>query len=179
MRPMSSKFIPEHIDPFRHAEQSLQLDGAVKVSEMQRLSSSLNGRDELVDVHLEFGKDEQGITFIKGDLKTKLNLQCQRCMGPFEYEIISSFLLGVVNTLEEANALPEHYEPALAKDGQLALRELIEDELILNMPIIPRHEPEDCQVSLPADAGWEQGKEKNPFQVLESLKHKQRKEGGE
>lgn len=179
MRPMSLKFIPEHIDPFRYAEQSLKLDGAVKVAEMQRLSSSLQPGDELVDVHLEFGKDEQGVTFIKGDLKTKLTLQCQRCMEPFGYEIISNFLLGVVTTLDEANALPDHYEPALAKEGQLALRELIEDELILNMPIIPRHEPEDCHVSLPADAGWEHGKEKNPFHVLETLKQKQRKEGGE
>ena len=88
MRPMSEKFIPEYIDPFRYAEQSLKLDGPVKVSEMQRLSSSLNSGDELVAVHLEFGVDEQGITFIKGDLKTKLTLQCQRCMEPFGYEII-------------------------------------------------------------------------------------------
>ena len=180
MRPMSEKFIPEHIDPFRYAEQSLKLDGAVKIADMHRLSSSLNEvGDETVAVHLEFGVDEQGITFIKGDLKTNLTLQCQRCMEPFKYEIISNFLLGVVTTLDEANALPDHYEPALAKEGQLALRELIEDELILNMPIIPRHEPEDCHVTLPvADAGWEEGKRKNPFQVLESLK-KQRKEGGE
>lgn len=100
-------------------------------------------------------------------------LQCQSCLEPFSYEIMSDFVLGIVNTLDEANALPERYEPALAHDGSLTLREMIEDEIILNLPIIPRHEPEDCKVKLPLkDAGWEQGKGENPFRVLESLKHK-------
>lgn len=177
---MSEKFIPEHIDPFRYAEQNLHLDGAVKIMDLHRLSSLLDSSDDVVAVDLQFGRDEQGITFLKGHLKTKLTLQCQRCMEPYSYEIMSDFALGVVNTLDEANALPERYEPALAKEGNLALRELVEDEIILNLPIIPRHEPEECKVKLPlADSGWEQGKGENPFRVLESLKHKQRKESGE
>lgn len=175
MRGMSEKFIPEHIDPFRYAEQNLALSGTVKVSEMKRLSENLGTTNETVAVDLQFGVDEQRITFLKGRLQTKLCLQCQRCMEPFIYEIISDFLLGIVNTLEEANALPEHYEPALAQEGQLALRELIEDEIILNLPIIPRHEPDECKVKLPlADSGWEQGERDNPFHVLKALKDKQK-----
>lgn len=170
---MPEKFIPEHIDPFRFAEQSLQIDGVVKIADMHRLSSSLDAHDSVVNVSLQFGVDEQGITFIDGSLKTQLTLQCQRCMGPFTYEIISSFMLGIVNTLDEANSLPERYEPALAKEGSLALRDLIEDEIILNLPIIPRHEPENCNVKLPLkDSGWEASGRENPFQVLESLKGK-------
>ena len=173
---MSEKFIPEHIDPFRFAEQNLRLDGIVKIIDMHRLSANLSSNNDPVEVSLQFGVDEQGITYLKGHLKTKLALQCQRCMEPFIYEIISDFVLGIVNTLEEVDALPEGYEPAMAKEGQLALRELIEDELILNLPIIPKHEPEDCKVKLPlADSGWEQGKGENPFHVLESLKLKRRK----
>lgn len=170
------KFIPEHIDPFRYAEQNLHIDGVVKIADMQRLSSNLSSiGNDIVAVNLQFGVDEQKITFLKGHLATKLTLQCQRCMEPFIYEIISDFHLGIVSTLDEANALPEHYEPALAKEGNLALRELIEDELILNLPIIPRHEPEDCKVKLPLkDSGWEQGKGESPFHVLKSLKDKQR-----
>lgn len=172
---MSEKFIPEHIDPFRYAEQNLRLDGVVKIADMQRLSSNLSSNEDVVAVNFQFGKDEQGVTFLKGHLKTQLLLQCQRCMEPFSYEIMSDFVLGIVSTLDEANALPERYEPAMAKDGELALRELIEDELILNLPIIPRHEPEDCKVKLPLiDSGWEQDKGDNPFHVLKSLKDKRK-----
>jgi uncharacterized protein len=176
---MHEKLIPEHIDPFRYAEQSLSLVGQVKIVDMERLSANLGvaPNNDAVDVSLEFGVDEQGITFLKGHLKALLRLQCQRCLEPFIYEIISDFVLGIVNTLDEANALPDQYEPALAKEGSLALRELIEDEIILNLPIIPRHEPEECKVKLPlVDSGWEkgEGKGENPFQVLQSLKDKHR-----
>ena len=173
---MSEKFIPEHIDPFLYTKQELALDGFVKLTDMQRLSANLLNNNGTVEVNLKFGVDEQRINFLNGRLHTKLTLQCQRCMEPYIYEIMSDFALGIVNTLDEANALPEQYEPALSKESSLALRELIEDEIILNLPIIPRHEPEQCKVKLPLqDAGWEQqGKGDNPFQVLESLKHKHR-----
>lgn len=172
---MSEKFIPEHIDPYRYAEQSLSVDGLVKISDMKRLSANVVPTPDTVTVNLQFGIDEQGITFLKGRVHAKLTLQCQRCMEAYIYEIMSDFALGIVNTLDEANELPEHYEPALATEENLALRELIEDEIILNLPIIPRHEPEDCKVKLPLkDSGWEQGESENPFHVLKTLKQKQR-----
>jgi len=172
MRPMSEKLIPEHIDPFRYAEQGLLLEGGVHIVDMPRLKEAVHDHQGLVWAVLQFGVDEQGIHFLRGNLKATLVLQCQRCMEPFICEIIPHFALGIVNTLDEANTLPEQYEPALARENDLALRELIEDEIILNLPIIPRHEPEACQVKLPlTDSGWEQGKGENPFHVLESLKH--------
>jgi uncharacterized protein len=175
MRHMSEKIIPEHIDPFRYAEQGLGLDGILKVSEMQRLAASLVDKNAIVNVNLQFGIDEQKMTYLNGHLETSLSLQCQRCMEPLVYEIMSDFSLGVVSTLDEANSLPEQYEPAMAVEGNLALRDLIEDEIILNLPIIPKHEPEQCKVKLPlVDSGWEQGKGENPFQVLESLKEKRK-----
>ena len=172
---MSEKFIPEHVDPFRLAEQNLHLDGTAKLIDMHRLNATRPHADdkERVAVNLHFGVDEQGLTYLKGHLQAHVNLQCQRCMEPFVYEIISDFALGIVRTLDEEKALPEQYEPAMVQEGQLALRELIEDELLLNLPIIPRHEPEECKVKLPlADSGWEESKGENPFQVLKALKDK-------
>lgn len=171
------KFIPEYVDPYRLAEQNLHLDGLVKLVDMHRLKSSCLsvGEDENVSVNLHFGIDEQKLPYIKGHLKANLGLQCQRCLERLTYEIISDFALGIVKSLDEEKALPDQYEPAMVHEGQLALRELIEDELILNLPIIPRHEPEVCHVQLPhADAGWKESESENPFKVLQSLKHKQK-----
>lgn len=173
---MSEKLIPEHIDPERYAEQGLSLDGILKIADMQRLSANLNTNEAIVGVKLQFGIDEQKITFLNGHIDTKLALQCQRCMEPLVCEIISDFSLGIVNTLDEANSLPEQYEPAMAVEGSLALRDLIEDEIILNLPLIPKHEPQECKVKFPLvdDSGRDQGRGENPFHVLESLKHKRR-----
>ena len=172
------KFIPEYVEPFRLAEQNLQLDGLVKLVDMHRLNTSLmnTGENDTVTVSLKFGMDEQRLPYIKGHLQVVLGLQCQRCLERFNYEIMSDFALGIVKSLDEEKALPEQYEPAMVQDGQLALRELIEDELILNLPIIPRHEPEECVVKLPhADSGWKQQDDsENPFKVLQSLKHKEK-----
>lgn len=171
------KYIPEFVDPYRLAEQSLQLDGLVKLVDMQRLKAScMNiGDTDAATVSMQFGVDEQKQPYIKGHMHADLGLQCQRCLERFTYEIISDFALGIVKSLDEEKALPDHYEPAMVRDGQLALRELIEDELILNLPIIPRHEPDVCKVKLPhADAGWDESESENPFKVLQSLKHKQK-----
>lgn len=176
---MSEKFIPENVDPFRLAEQNLRIDGAVKIVDMQRLNASRKSDtqfpDEVAAVDLHFGVDEQGQTFLKGHLNAQLNLQCQRCMEHLSCEIISDFALGVVKTLDEAKVLSRQYEPALVKnDGQLALRDLIEDELILNLPIIPRHESQECKIKLPlAEISWEKERGESPFQILQTLKEKQ------
>ncbi len=171
---MSEKFIPEHVDPYRYADQGLALDGSIKMADTPRLSAAVSivGKEDIA-VKVQFGVDEQGITFLKGQVKVQFSLQCQRCMQPYIYEIMSDFVLGVVKTLDEANALPESYEPAVTKEGQLALRELIEDEIILNLPMIPRHEPDTCPVKLPlTDSGLEQERRENPFHVLAGLKDK-------
>jgi uncharacterized protein len=173
---MSEQFIPEYVDPFRLAEQGIRLKGTVHLCHMQRLHTSLNTNDHPVKVDLQFGIDEQKITFLRGRVEARITLQCQRCMEPFFYEMASDFSLGIVNTLDEANRLPECYEPALVQEGSLAVREVIEDELILSLPIIPKHSPENCSVTLPlTDSGWEQDQMNNPFRVLESLKYKQSK----
>lgn len=171
---MSAKLIPEHVDPFRHAEQRLGLDGVVNLQDMQRLSSNIvAGQTGQVAVRLQFSVDEQHINCLKGHLETTVMLQCQRCMEPYSYEIITDFVLGVVNTLDEANSLPEQYEPALARDGELALWDLIEDEIILNLPIIPKHEPDACKIVIPpAEEKAVTEKDASPFKVLESLKQK-------
>ena len=169
---MSEKFIPEHIDPFRYAEQGLTLSGAVKLENLHRIANNLNSLEGKVHVDLSFHMDDHKIANIKGKLEATLTLQCQRCMGPFIYEIMADFALGVVNTLKEANALPEHYEPVIAEEGgQLSLYQVVEDELILGLPIIPKHEPEVCAVKLETtETGVGQDKTKNPFHVLETLK---------
>lgn len=167
---MSEKLIPEHVDPFRYAEQRLSLSGIVKIQDMQRVSANVVPVEgAFVTVDLQFGVDEQKISYIKGHLDTTVTLQCQRCMEPYNYEIMADFVLGIANTLLEANAFPEQYEPVLVKEGSLALRELIEDELILNLPIVPRHEADDCKVVFPSS---ETKKGDSPFHVLESLKKK-------
>ena len=92
-------------------------------------------------------------------------------MQPFKYAIIGDFVLGIVQSTEEAEALSAQYDPVLMKDGMLFPSDLIEDELLVNLPIVPMHDIADCKIKLPLVANDAVSVEKeNPFKVIESLR---------
>lgn len=180
---MFDERLPVHIDPIRMADTRRLLQGHVVLAEMARLCEALVEQDGEVEVSLEFGIDEEGIRYMRGHLRADVVLECQRCLEPMRHAIDSSFALGMVRSNSEAEALPSHYEP-LQLDGQpVFLRDLIEDELLLTLPIVPRHERHECGVDLEAsgqppqqteheDAG--EAEKANPFSVLSGLKTDQK-----
>lgn len=172
---MPKEYLPLKIDPFRFADNATRLHGFLSIEKMQRLSESLAADKGDVEVDIAFGVDEQGHRFLKGNLTTHLILQCQRCMESFDYEIIDDFLWGIVQTEEEASKLPNNYDPLVIKGVDFYIQDLIEDELIVSLPIVPMHEPEVCKVKLPliAESDTLAGVEKdNPFKVIELLRTK-------
>ncbi len=172
---MSPKLIPKYIDPSRYTGQQLRLQGVLPVVLMTRVQSHLLDTNGELKVELQFGVDTQNQPFLQGHIEVSLKLQCQRCMEALPYEIMADFALGIVKSLGEAENLPKQYEPVLiGEQGLIALRELAEDEVILNLPIVPKHAFPDCKVKL-ADSQAKDvpSKEKHPFIVLESLKRQQ------
>jgi uncharacterized protein len=167
--------LPLKVDPFRFADNGLSLDGFLLIKDMTRLCLSLASGEGQVDVDLVFGIDEQGIRYIKGHLVAGLMLQCQRCLEPFKYEIISDFLSGLAHTEEEAGRLPERYDPLVVADGSLVLGDMVEEELIVSLPIVSMHDAKACKAKLPFAAGVEAdvlAEKDNPFKVIKSLRSK-------
>lgn len=174
---MPKTYLPLKVDPFRFADNATQLHGSISVKDMQRLCTSLFSDEGDIDVHLAFGVDEQGIRFMRGHLKTCLKLQCQRCMEPLDYDVIGDFVSGILTSEEEVDGLPERYEPLVVKDATLYIQDVIEDELILDLPLVPMHDLKECKVKLPlmTDSELEMEKE-SPFKVIELLRSKRNTE---
>ncbi len=172
---MHKENLPLKIDPFRFAENGLSLSGFLLIKDMPRLSSSLFSEEGKVNVDMIFGIDEQGIRYVKGHLATHLILQCQRCLESFKYEIIGDFLSGIVHTEKEAEMLPERYDPLVVTDGSLILGDMIEDELIVSLPIVPMHDAKQCKARLPFESNSKAEERENPFKVIESLRSKRNK----
>ena len=167
--------LPNKIDPFRFADNGTHLEGKLLVKEMNRLCTSLNNHAGEVKLSMMFGVDEQGIRFVRGAYSVHLILQCQRCMEPFEYDISGNFLSGIVHTEEEASELPKGYDSLVAKEGMLVIQDVIEDELIVTLPIVPMHNIKDCKMKLPFAIDSEytvESTQENPFKVIELLRHK-------
>lgn len=176
---MSDARLPVHIDPFRMAETRRLLEGNIALAEMARLGESLQDTEGEVSVSLEFGIDNEGIRFVRGHVQAKVCLICQRCLGEMRYPIDSEFLLALVRSTAEAENLPSHYEPLLVDDDPLFLRDIIEDELLLALPIVAMHAPEECSADLSSASQAEKVQEdvntgataeNNPFAVLANLK---------
>jgi uncharacterized protein len=99
-----------------------------------------------------------------------LSLECQRCLKPVavQIEVARDFLF--VHGEEAAAQLDaETDDDVLAMPRVLDLRELVEDELLLEMPLVPRHE--SCPEPLPVPVDDEAPDEApNPFAALAVLK---------
>ena len=104
-------------------------------------------------------------------------LTCQRCLHPVAHTLETERTLRFVPTEEEAARLDETEddEDVLARPRTLNLLELVEDELILALPLVPRHErcPEPLAYEPEAEAPQPEGqaaKAPNPFAALAQLK---------
>lgn len=167
--------LPGKVDPFRFADNRVHVQGKLLVKEMSRLCASLNNDAGEVMANVQFGVDEQGMRYMRGAYSVHLMLQCQRCMEPFEYDISGDFSSGIVHTEEEADLLPKGYDPLILKEGELVIQDVIEDELIISLPLVPMHAVKDCKRKLPFAIDSEQTAEsskENPFKVIELLRYK-------
>lgn len=174
---MHKNHLPLKVDPIRFAENAITLEGILLIKNLPRLCSTLDSDEGDIDLKLTFRKDEQKIPTIRINLSAFLPMKCQRCMESFKYEIIDDFVLGVVNSEEQADELPERLDPVFAKDGELFLGDMIEEEILVRLPIVPMHDSKECIVKFPLVSNVTEELEKtNPFKVIEILRSKRNKE---
>jgi uncharacterized protein len=140
---------------------------------MTRLLATCEARSEHVQVNVKFDVDERGLTVMSGTASALVALTCQRCNELFDHMLEVDFTFSPAKNEEAAEKIPSYYDVIeLNEDGEVNLRELVEEEFILITPLIPRHEIEDC--SADADSVWgelpEELEKPNPFDALKQLK---------
>lgn len=145
---MQTPSLPSRIDPWRLTAEGGRLEGSLALAALPRLVAELNRTDGVASVVLAAGIDRQGVRFIRGALQTGIELVCQRCLGPLRLALDVTVSLGLVRSEAEADRLPEDYEPLLVPEGTIHVADLVEDELLLALPQIPRHEDVgDCEAN--------------------------------
>jgi uncharacterized protein len=164
--------LPLTIDPIKAAQKRLDYVGYYPAQRATRIESP----ESDIECHLSFYYDEQRLCVITIDAKMTLEQTCQRCFKPFVTEVHVMNKFSPVKSDAQAEILPEHYEPVLVNEfGEVDILALIEDEIILSLPIAPVHDSKHCEVSeadmvfgeIPAE-----NEKSNPFAILVSLKNK-------
>jgi uncharacterized protein len=136
--------LPQSIEPLRLVRLGAHLAGNYPIRAMERLKLSLYDDSGVAEFTLEFRRDAEGQPAITGTISADLNAVCQRCLQQLRITVRSNVSLGVVTSHETARVLPPQYEPLLVGESPLPLIELIEDELILALPMVTMHRQEDC-----------------------------------
>ncbi|WOB09466.1 YceD family protein [Piscinibacter gummiphilus] len=170
-------FDPSKLDVEALAKAGASLDGAWPVAELERLAASTvagavpgavtwraAGEHRVVR-----GGEPQVWLHLKAD--TQVMLECQRCLKPVAADVHAerSFLF-VQGESAAAELDADSEDDVLALTRALDLRALVEDELLLELPLVPRHEvcPEPLQTANEEPPVLEE--KPNPFAVLASLK---------
>lgn len=168
--------LPIKIDPIRSAVKRLDFEGIFEAKQMLRLAESSLSLEDDIAVTLSCYTDVQGLVVLKGHAEVPLKLSCQRCNQEMDYLCSAEFLYTPLLKHTEEDELPSEYELLeLDEEGEVDLCELIEDELILSLPIVAMHPEDECPM---ADVSMTWGEidpaaeRPNPFAVLTSLKRK-------
>jgi uncharacterized protein len=171
--PMSSAPFPERIDAVKMFARMGSITADLPLARLQRFSEQLSGtaQTRAVAVDLTFGTDEEGRRLLSGTLDTQVPVACQRCLQDMEIVLHSTLSLLVFDTEEEVEQLPESREGVVMTEDGLDVVALIEDELILSLPMIPMHEDPACnRVLVKLKEGGEPESRPNPFAALAALK---------
>lgn len=139
------KKLPENVDFLKQVERNACFEGAWPVSSFARLAEAICSKQGEVTVRLKFGT-RAGMHCLDGYVQAELELRCERCLEPVKQHIESGFRFGLITSEDEADLLPKEFEPLLVSDSGLSLLDLVEDEILLSLPIVARHDEECSEI---------------------------------
>lgn len=166
--------LPKFIDPVKAATQRSDYQGVVAAKDMMRLAETVYAMDDFASIEVKFDTDAQGLHYFEGEITISVQVQCQRCDEPFAMPVAVSFSYTPVKAGQDIEEIPDIYEPVEVNDhGEIDLLQIIEDEIIVALPLVAMHDERDCKRKA-ADMVFgkiEPAAERpNPFAVLKELK---------
>jgi len=178
-QPSKPRF-PVYVDTRRVFDSENRCIGSLALDRLPRLAEQLASDKASVEAELIFAIGDYGDKEIRGRVAAKLQISCQRCLEPVDLGISDDISLALVANDEEAAKLRPELDPWICSEIKLQLAELIEEQLLLALPLVCVHSENECQRQMnfaapeqdsgPDDTEAEAKADSNPFAVLESLK---------
>lgn len=157
------------VDSVTFAREAGELSGKMAVGNLTRLHDALADNTGEISYRLSGFVNAEDKPALRLSVAGDLKLVCQRCLGPVAYRLDSDLEFELVaqgaelsDPAEEADDVEQIYA-----DPKLDVIGLIEDEVILSLPMVSMHEPGKCQAVAGASAGT--GTD-SPFSKLSALK---------
>ncbi len=157
------------IDSLDFARNGMELRGEIAMAEMPRVQDLLASPEGQVSYVLRGLRDRNGKPMLELTLDGSCQLRCQRCLQGFAYPIrMTSRLLPVPEEeLDEASEEEDGVD-RIPAEVQLNVLDLIEEEILLGLPLAPKHEFGACAAAVESPLP----EARKPFDVLSGLKNK-------
>jgi uncharacterized protein len=173
---MRDRHPPEQLALRKFALSKGQIEGFWPLTRFSRLAPQLANCDGDVACAIVGEVDAVGRPFVHLTVKTQLNVVCQTCLQAMPIEVDNRFSLQLVLREDQIDEDAD-FDPIVVGDEEISLLSLVEDELILSLPVVANHEPDDCKIDAAVLIQHEQHTEvaeetprNNPFAVLSSIK---------
>ncbi len=171
---MQNVKIPVTIDPIRAAAKKLDYEGIICKSDFSRLADMVDGIENDIEVRVSFYKDLSGLHVFEGTARTSVVMTCQRCLESMTLSLDAKFKYSSDETLLKQLELEDEFDCAeLNSFGEVHLYDIIEDELILSLPLVAKHPEEVCpaagRIGTAGGDDIEQDEGNNPFRALGDL----------
>ncbi|MEN9501967.1 MAG: hypothetical protein RI964_1252 [Pseudomonadota bacterium] len=177
--------LPVEVNPFRLVEQRKCLTGILPSKQMPRLADVALEGSEDVSVKLEFVRSPHGLPMIDGYVRGRVVLECQRCLQPVQFLLDAPIHVALTTFQSDDRAEQEGLESWLVEDERLFIQDFVEDEILLALPFVAKHEqceparplieavmelPQESPVIQVAQVDEQANAKKNPFAVLKDWK---------
>ena len=156
------------IDGLDFARKSSEIRGTIAVFDFSRLKDQLFSPEGEVHYKLSGRRDMEGQPQLELQINGHFNLVCQRCLGALAFDLDAAAVFILV---PDESRMPQPEDERddveyIVADAPIDVRALIEDEVLLSLPLAPAHENVNCNDAL--SAAKEQ--KESPFKVLQGLK---------
>ena len=157
------------IDPFEFARDGRGLDGTISLAEFPRLLDVLHEFDGELHVRVGGSCDDERRSWLDVGADGVVILECQRCLERIEFPVaFDSRLQLSASEVDELNwstdVLDDDGFDIISGRQELLIKDIVEDELILLLPVSPMHKA--CVLP---DSGAQSSKP-SPFAALAKLK---------
>jgi uncharacterized protein len=126
----------DHVNAVELAGRTARLERRVGLTQLPRLGEAGALEGTAVRAQLEFGTFEGRVT-VSVSVEGEVLLTCQRCLRPCACSVAESAVLAVV--AHDSDEVPGGYEPLLGDAERLSVTEVIEEQVLLGLPLVPKH----------------------------------------
>ena len=122
------------------AEREATISGEIELRQLTRLRDVLHSDSGSVQAVLKFSRQASVYVTVELKIDATVDLICQRCLEPMQHRVSEEVSLVLLDQDSALGDLVETREAVVLDSEKLKPASLVEDELIVSLPIIPRHE---------------------------------------